>query len=134
MQITSTLKKTLTAAAAVATLATIPVVTAQPAAAFGHRGFGGPVFRHGGFGYGGGYGGYRGGYYRGGRGYGLGYGLAGFGLGLGVGSLYGGYGGYGYPYGGYGYGNGYYGAGYGGYGGCLRRVYGYYGPHLVRVC
>ncbi len=129
MSATGTFKKALLVGAAVASLGAAPILTAQPAAAFGHGGFGGGGFYRphgGGFGgYRGGFGGYRGRYYGG-----YGYGLAGLGLGFGLGAVYGGYYGAGYPY---------YDGGYGGYGpgpyyGCVRRVYGYYGPHLVRVC
>jgi hypothetical protein len=132
------------AAIATATLGAMTVSTIEPAQArFGGGGFGGGhlFVPHGGFGgYRGGFGGYRGGYggYRGygyrGYGRGFGYGIGGFGLGLALGSGLG----YGYGYPGYGgYYGGYYGAGYGGYygyGGCLRRVWGPFGPHLVNVC
>jgi hypothetical protein len=110
-----------------ATLSTIEPAQAQH---FGHFGGGRMFMPHGG--YGGGFrGGYGGGWHRGGYGRGFGYGLGGLGLGLALGS------GLGYGYGGYG--PGYYGAYYGGYGygyggGCLRRVWGPYGPHWVNVC
>lgn len=132
--------KAATIGVAALSLAAATVASIEPASAF-RGGFGGGhmYVPHGGGGFGhGGYGrGYGGGYGRGYGGYGhrgYGYGLGGLGLGLALGGAYGlGYGGYGGGYGGY-YGAGYGGYGGYGYGGCVRRVYGPFGPHLVNVC
>lgn len=138
MNVSASAGKWLRASVAALAVAGATAATIEPAAAFGPRfyhggGFGG--FRGGYGGFHGGYGGWRGGYggwHRGGWGRGVGFGVAGFGTGLLLGSAIGNGYGYGYP----GYYGGYYGAGYGGYGydGCLRRVWGPYGPHWVNVC
>jgi hypothetical protein len=140
-KVTASSGKWMKAGVAALALAGMTVATIEPASAFrGGFGGGGRFLPHGGFGgFHGGYGGFRGGYggYRGGYGYRRGFG--GFGTGLLLGGalgygLGGGYG-YGYPYGGYGYYGAGYGYPYGGYGGgCLRRVWGAYGPHWVNVC
>lgn len=150
MQIQSFIQRSWPSRAAVLGVAAVSLGTAtlaaiEPAQAEIHGGYRQPFFPQGGGfgrggggyrgGYGGGYrrgfaGGYGGGYHR--RGYGYGYGLGGLGLGLALGTGLG----YGAGYPGY-YGGGYYGAGYGAYGynnGCLRRVWGPYGPHWVNVC
>jgi hypothetical protein len=144
--VTASGSKWLRAGVGALALAGLTVATVEPASAFrGGGGFGGGrlFMPHGGGfgGFHGGFGGYRGGFagYRGGYGgygwRGRGYGFGGFGTGLLLGGALGyGYG-YGYPYGGGYYGAGYgYPYGYGGYGGCLRRVWGPYGPHWVNVC